>query len=41
MKIKRQNAQKSVTKQKLTFEDHKHCSEATQLENKIKGTSKK
>ena len=35
MKIKKQKTQKIVIKQKLKFEDYKHCLEATQLENKI------
>ena len=32
---KAKGTKKSVVKKKLQFEDHKHCSEAFQLENKI------
>ena len=35
MKIKKQEAQKSILKGKLKFEDYKHCLDATQLDNKI------
>ena len=36
MKIKKtKGTKKCVVKRKLKFEDYKHCSEATQLENKI------
>ena len=35
MKIKKQNAQKSVIKRKLKFQDYKNCLEAAQIENKI------
>ena len=40
MKTKKQKAQKSFIKQQFTFEDCKGCSEATQLENKIKQLAK-
>ena len=35
VKIKKQKAQKSVTKRKLKFQGYKNCLEATQFENKI------
>ena len=35
VKIKKQKAQKSVTKRKLKFQGYKSCLEATQFENKI------
>ena len=35
MKIKKQNAQKSVVKRRLKFENYEDCLETTQLENKI------
>ena len=41
MKIKKQNAQKTVIKRKLKFENYKNCFEATQLENKINQKSRK
>ena len=35
VEIKQQNAQKSIMKGKLKFENYKNCLEETQLENKI------
>ena len=35
VKIKKQKAQKSVTKRKLKFQGYKNCLEVTQIENKI------
>ena len=34
MKIKKQNAQKSVSQKKFKFQDYKNCLEAAQIENK-------
>ena len=41
MKIKKQKAQKSVTKRKLKFQDYKNCLEAAQIKRKINYLRKK